>query len=133
MRVHDCNWQMLEKYLSHDDRIVLPIGSTEQHGYLSVGPDAILGRRPTLREGVLPWLVDGKLPVDAHSRRRDARWPETADPAACHPAGTAGRAAPSDRRRQLRWFLPPTGSGSARALEHRCRGGPRSDRERVEW
>ena len=45
MRVHDCNWKMLEEYLGHDDRIVLPIGSTEQHGYLSVGTDAILAER----------------------------------------------------------------------------------------
>src|SRR5437868_3677160 len=45
MRVHDCNWQMLEAYLGRDDRIVLPIGSTEQHGYLSVGTDAILAER----------------------------------------------------------------------------------------
>src|SRR5438270_14082553 len=45
MRVHDCNWQMLEAYLAHDDRIVLPIGSTEQHGYLSVGTDAIIAER----------------------------------------------------------------------------------------
>src|SRR5438067_13740001 len=45
MRVHGCNWQMLEAYLARDDRIVLPIGSTEQHGYLSVGTNAILAER----------------------------------------------------------------------------------------
>ena len=33
MRVADCNWMELERYLETDDRIVLPLGSVEQHGY----------------------------------------------------------------------------------------------------
>jgi creatinine amidohydrolase/Fe(II)-dependent formamide hydrolase-like protein len=45
MKVHDCNRMMLEAYPEHDDRIVLAIGSPEQHGYLSVGTDAILAER----------------------------------------------------------------------------------------
>src|ERR687887_517763 len=32
----------LEEYLARDDRIVLPLGSTEQHAYLSLGTDSIL-------------------------------------------------------------------------------------------
>lgn len=39
---------MLEQYLSVDDRVVLPIRSTDQHGYLSVGTDAILTERVAL-------------------------------------------------------------------------------------
>src|ERR1700684_4390556 len=35
----------IEEYLRHDDRVVVPIGSTEQHGYLSLGTDAILAER----------------------------------------------------------------------------------------
>jgi len=35
----------LEDYLERDDRIVLPLGSTEQHAYLSLGTDAILAER----------------------------------------------------------------------------------------
>jgi creatinine amidohydrolase len=35
----------IERYLERDDRIVLPLGSTEQHGYLSLGVDAILAER----------------------------------------------------------------------------------------
>ena len=35
----------LEAYLQHDDRIVLPIGSTEQHAYLSLATDNILAER----------------------------------------------------------------------------------------
>ena len=71
MRVHDCNWQMLEAYLAHDDRIVLPIGSTEQHGYLSVGTDAILAERVAVEAAeplgvpVLPALPFGVTPYFA--------------------------------------------------------------------
>src|SRR6266849_4506294 len=71
MRVHDCNWQMLEEYLKHDDRIVLPIGSTEQHGYLSVGTDAILAERVAVEAAeplgvpVLPALAYGVTPYFA--------------------------------------------------------------------
>src|SRR3989442_5637744 len=71
MRVHDCNWQMLEEYLKHDDRIVLPIGSTEQHGYLSVGTDAILAERVAVEAAeplgvpVLPALPYGMTPYFA--------------------------------------------------------------------
>ena len=42
MRVRDCNWMMIEDYLKHDDRAVLPIGCTEQHAYLSLSVDSIL-------------------------------------------------------------------------------------------
>lgn len=42
MRIRDCHWQQIENYLTHDDRVILPIGSTEQHAYLSLCVDAIL-------------------------------------------------------------------------------------------
>ena len=45
MRVYDANWMQVEAYLEHDDRIVLPVGSTEQHAYLSLGTDTILAER----------------------------------------------------------------------------------------
>ncbi|MTD52997.1 hypothetical protein GKO32_03255 [Amycolatopsis sp. RM579] len=32
----------LEEYLGRDDRVVVPLGSTEQHACLSLGTDAIL-------------------------------------------------------------------------------------------
>jgi creatinine amidohydrolase len=71
MRVHDCNWMMVEEYLKHDDRVVLPIGSTEQHGYLSVGTDAILAERVSLEAAeplgvpVMPVLPFGLAPYHA--------------------------------------------------------------------
>jgi len=39
------NWMQVEEYLSHDDRAVLPLGSTEQHGYLRLTVDCILPER----------------------------------------------------------------------------------------
>ena len=45
MKVFDMNWMQVEQYLTRDDRCVLPLGSTEQHGYLSLGVDAILAER----------------------------------------------------------------------------------------
>jgi len=39
------NWMQVEAYLKRDDRAVLPLGSTEQHGYLSLSVDSILSER----------------------------------------------------------------------------------------
>ncbi|MFC4454027.1 creatininase family protein [Deinococcus sonorensis] len=39
------NWMQVEEYLQRDDRLVLPLGSTEQHGYLSLAVDNILPER----------------------------------------------------------------------------------------
>jgi creatinine amidohydrolase len=36
---------MVEEYLTQDDRCVLPLGSTEQHAYLSLSVDSILAER----------------------------------------------------------------------------------------
>lgn len=68
MRVRDLNWFQLEEYLSDDDRIVLPIGSTEQHAYLSLETDNILAGRVAeeaaepLGVPVLPVLAYGFTP-----------------------------------------------------------------------
>ena len=45
MRISDMNWVMVEEYLKRDDRCVLPLGSTEQHAYLSLSVDSILAER----------------------------------------------------------------------------------------
>jgi hypothetical protein len=45
VRVFNANWMQIEEYLRRDDRIVLPAGSTEQHGCLSLGTDAIPAER----------------------------------------------------------------------------------------
>jgi creatinine amidohydrolase len=45
VRLYDLNWMQVEKHLGRDDRIVLPVGSTEQHAYLSLGTDSILAAR----------------------------------------------------------------------------------------
>ena len=40
--IHEMNWMQVETYLKRDDRCVLPLGSTEQHAYLSLCVDNIL-------------------------------------------------------------------------------------------
>ena len=39
MRIEDLNWMDVEKYLEHDNRLILVIGACEQHGYLSLLSD----------------------------------------------------------------------------------------------
>jgi creatinine amidohydrolase len=39
------NWMQIEAYLTSDDRCMLPTGSTEQHGALSLCVDAVLAER----------------------------------------------------------------------------------------
>lgn len=68
MRLFDTNWQQIDSYLQRDDRVVVPIGSTEQHGYLSLGTDAILAERVAIDAAeplglpVLPVLPFGMAP-----------------------------------------------------------------------
>lgn len=42
MKVAELNWLQVEEYLQHDDRAVIPLGSTEQHAFLSLCVDNIL-------------------------------------------------------------------------------------------
>src|SRR5262245_30423006 len=58
----------LEEYLRGDDRIVLPVGSTEQHAYLSLETDNVLAERASVEAAeplgipvlpVLPYGVTG--------------------------------------------------------------------------
>src|SRR5664279_3326295 len=68
MRIFDRNWMQVAENLKHDDRIVLPVGSTEQHGFLSLGTDAILAERVAVEAAeplgvpVLPALPFGMAP-----------------------------------------------------------------------
>lgn len=39
MRIEDLNWMDVENYLTQDDRLMLVLGATEQHGYLSLLSD----------------------------------------------------------------------------------------------
>ena len=64
------NWMQVEDYLGHDDRAVLPLGSTEQHSHLRLTVDCILPERvaaeaaeplgvpvfPVLAYGVTPYF-----------------------------------------------------------------------------
>lgn len=71
MRVATANWMRIESYLRDDDRAVVPLGSTEQHAYLSLAVDAILSERvaaeaaeplgvpvfPVLAYGITPYFM----------------------------------------------------------------------------
>jgi creatinine amidohydrolase len=72
VRIGEMNWMQVEAYLERDDRIVLPVGSTEQHAYLSLAVDLILAERisvdaaeplgvpvlPVMPFGVAPGFTD---------------------------------------------------------------------------
>jgi creatinine amidohydrolase len=68
MRIAEMDWQMVEDWTRHDDRAVLPIGSTEQHAGLSLLTDSILAERlavdaaDPLRVPVFPCLAYGVTP-----------------------------------------------------------------------
>ncbi len=42
MRIEEMNWMQVEEYLKTDDRAVIPLGSTEQHAYLSLSVDSLI-------------------------------------------------------------------------------------------
>ena len=70
MKIADMNWMQVEAVLGRDRRAVVPMGSTEQHGYLSLAVDAILAERvaceaaeplgvpvfPVLNYGIAPYF-----------------------------------------------------------------------------
>ena len=68
MKVADLNWMKVEEYLKRDDRAVLPIGSTEQHAYLSLCTDNLLAERVAVEAAeplgvpVFPVLAYGITP-----------------------------------------------------------------------
>ncbi len=68
MRIFEQNWMQVEANLERETRAVLPLGSTEQHAYLSMGTDAILAERVAvqaaepLRVPVFPALAYGISP-----------------------------------------------------------------------
>jgi creatinine amidohydrolase/Fe(II)-dependent formamide hydrolase-like protein len=82
MKIAEMNWMQVEEYLKHDDRAVVPLGSTEQHAYLSLSTDSLLAERvaveaaepigvavcPVLAYGITPCLlaVDQTLKTICH-------------------------------------------------------------------
>jgi creatinine amidohydrolase len=64
MRITDMNWMQVEAYLQHDNRAVVPLGSTEQHGYLSLSVDSLLSERVALEAAEL--LGVPVFPVQAY-------------------------------------------------------------------
>ncbi len=68
MLIKNMNWMQVEQYLKKDDRVILPLGSTEQHAYLSLMTDAILAEKVSeeaaepLGVPVMPVLPYGMAP-----------------------------------------------------------------------
>ena len=80
------NWMQVEQYLQHDDRAILPLGSTEQHSHLRLTVDCILPERvaveaaeplgipvfPVVAYGVTPYFREFpgtiSLRVETHLR-----------------------------------------------------------------
>lgn len=72
MRIAQMNWMQVEQRVALDDRCVLPIGSVEQHAYLSLAVDMILAEKvavdaaeplgvpvyPALPYGITPYFSD---------------------------------------------------------------------------
>ncbi len=72
MRIADMTWMQVEERVKHDDRCVLPLGSVEQHAYLSLCVDMILSERvsvdaaeplgvpvyPAVPFGLTPYFAD---------------------------------------------------------------------------
>jgi creatinine amidohydrolase len=68
MKIGEMNWSQVEDYLRTDDRVVVPLGCTEQHAYLSLSVDSILAERVALEAAeplgvpVFPVLAYGITP-----------------------------------------------------------------------
>ncbi|CAK9886622.1 MAG: 3-dehydro-scyllo-inosose hydrolase [Candidatus Erwinia impunctatus] len=45
MNIHEMNWFQVDSYLKSQDRVILPLGSTEQHAYLSLCTDHLLASK----------------------------------------------------------------------------------------
>ncbi len=72
MKIADMNWMQVEARVADDDRCVLPIGSVEQHAYLSLCVDMILSEKvavdaaaplgvpvyPAVPFGLTPYFAD---------------------------------------------------------------------------
>jgi creatinine amidohydrolase len=68
VKIAEMTWMQVEDYLQNDDRCVLPLGSTEQHAYISLATDSILSERVALEAAeplgvpVFPVLAYGITP-----------------------------------------------------------------------
>ena len=56
MKIAEMNWMQVEGHLAHDNRAVVPLGSTEQHSHLSLCVDSILSERIAI-EAAEPLMV----------------------------------------------------------------------------
>lgn len=52
MKISESNWIQVEEYLKKENKCVIPIGSTEQHAYLSLATDSILAEKISIDAAV---------------------------------------------------------------------------------
>jgi creatinine amidohydrolase len=71
LKIAEMTWMQVADYLKQDDRAIVPLGSVEQHSYLSLATDAILAERvaveaaeplgipvfPALAYGITPYFL----------------------------------------------------------------------------
>lgn len=68
MKISDMHWGQVEAYLATNDLAVIPLGSTEQHAFLSLSVDSILAEQVALQAAeplgalVFPVLAYGVTP-----------------------------------------------------------------------
>lgn len=68
MKISDMHWGQVEAYLASNDLAVIPLGSTEQHAFLSLSVDSILAEQVALQAAeplgapVFPVLAYGVTP-----------------------------------------------------------------------
>jgi creatinine amidohydrolase len=71
LKIGEMDWRAVESWLAHDDRCVVPLGSTEQHAGLSLSVDSILSERVAAEAAaplgvpVFPVLAYGITPAFA--------------------------------------------------------------------
>ena len=156
------NWMQVEDYLRHDDRAVVPLGSTEQHGYLSLTVDCMLAERvaldaaeplgvpvfPVVAYGLTPYFRDfpgsisltGRRPTCASSAISWTAWPTAGSGASCSSTGTAATARPAVRWPNGCMPITPaaavkssTTGGTRRIRGPRCRRSTRWRRTARGW
>ena len=76
MHLHDMSWFDVADYLEHDDRVVVPLGSLEQHAYLSLGVDNILSQRVAI-DAAAPLAVPVMPGVNYGLTPYQTAWPGT--------------------------------------------------------
>ena len=75
MKICEINWMQVEEHLKRDDRAVVPLGSTEQHAYLSLCTDSILSETVSVAGVAVP--ISARLIALIHDIENGTRYLST--------------------------------------------------------